>query len=99
MMGEDNFDTLETAEGFYRITTFGVYKSWKVSLLLMFRYGFWRWGFYMPPIAGEGIFPNFRRGRLNIYTGYDDWFGYDWFARDAESDRFLRKFYEKHLSK
>jgi hypothetical protein len=98
MMNNEEFETLTTASGYFRMATFSQKKACRVSLLLMFRYGFLRWGVLIPPIAGEGIYPDFIRGRLKIKAGFDDWFGFDWFATDEQTDIFLRKFYERHCA-
>lgn len=90
------FEIRENANGRVCISTFGFWKSWKVSLLLMFRYGFYRWGPYVPPITDEAVHPRFHRGKLVIESGWDNWFGYDWFADNKETDDFLKKFYYKH---
>ena len=92
------FTISKTAHGHVRISTFSFWKSWKVSLLLMFRYGFYRWGLYVPPITDEAVHPRFHRGKLVIESGWDNWFGYDWFADNDATDNFLRIFYEKHCS-
>ena len=84
------------ANGFARITTLSRRQRTRLALLLMFRHGFWRWGTWIPPIADEAIYPDFIRGRKRIMSGWDNWFGYDFLANDAESDAFLRRFYAKH---
>jgi hypothetical protein len=94
----DEFEALITADGYFRIATFSRKSAMKESLLLMFRYGFHRWGAYILPIAGEGIYPSYHRGRLKILSGFDDWCGYDWFGLDEKTDQFLRKFYDKHCA-
>jgi len=90
------FEISENANGRVCISTFSFWKSWKVSLLLMFRYGFYRWGLYVPPITDEAIHPGFRRCKLIIESGWDHWSGYDWFSDNKEADDFLRKFYYRH---
>ena len=92
------FHIHKTANDRVVISTFSFLKSWKVSLLLMFRYGFYRWGPYVPPITDEAVHPSFLRGKLKIHTGWDNWEGYDWFAENEETDKFLIKFYEKHCA-
>jgi hypothetical protein len=95
----DGFELHTTGEGRVRITTFGVWRSWKVSLLLVFRHGFYRRGVYMPritEITDEAIHPSYHRGKLKILAGWDNWCGYDWFANDEATDAFLRDFYDKH---
>lgn len=64
----------------------------------MFRYGFWRWGVYLPAITDEAIYPDFVRFGLRIHSGWDNCSGYDLLAANAASDRFLRRFYEKHCA-
>ena len=90
------FELHTTHEGRIRITTFGFWRSWKVSLLLMFRYGFFRWGSYVPPVTDEAIHLSYIRGKLKILSGWDNWFGYDWFADNVQTDPFIEKFYYKH---
>ena len=96
---DKEFEILKTHEGRVRITTFSMWKSWKISLLLMFRYGFYRWGIYIPPITDEAIHPNYIRGNLKISAGWDNWYGYDWFAANDITDQFLTDFYHKHCTK
>ena len=96
---KDGFEILDTADGFARITTFSVKKARRVSLLLMFRYGFIRWGIYIPPITDDGIYPSYYRWRMKILHGWDNWFGYDWFATNQKKSDFLIKFYSKHCKK
>jgi hypothetical protein len=93
---KDGFELLTAEEGRIRITTFGVWRSWKVSLLLMFRYGFYRRGVYIAPITDDAIHPSYYRGKLKILAGWDNWFGYDWFADNEATNTFLRDFYDKH---
>lgn len=62
----------------------------------MFRYGFLRWGVWIPPITDDAVYPDFIRGKLRIYAGYDNWFGYDLLASNAPTDAFLQRFYERH---
>jgi hypothetical protein len=90
------FEIGETVSGRVCISTFGYWMSWKVSLLLTFRYGFYRFGLYVPPITDEAVHPRFHRGALVIESGWDNWHGYDWFAGNEDTDKFLRLFYEKH---
>jgi len=85
------------ANGYAWITTPSRRERLWLGLLLMFRYGFWRWGTYVPPITDEAIYPDFIRGKKRILTGWDNWVGYDLLANDPESDRFLRAFYERHV--
>jgi len=62
----------------------------------MIRYGFYRWGIYVPPITDEAVHLNYYRGKLKIESGWDNWYGYDWFSSNKETDEFLIRFYEKH---
>ena len=87
------------ANGFASISTFSFRKRLRLGLLLTFRYGFWRWGVWVPPMFDDtGVYPEFIRGRKRIAAGYDNWFGYDLTATTPEADEFLRWFYEKHVS-
>ena len=85
------------ANGYAWITTPSRRERLWLGLLLTFRYGFWRWGTYIPPITDEAIYPDFIRGRKRIHAGWDNFVGYDLLAGDAESDKFLRAFYERHV--
>lgn len=90
------FEVRDNASGRVTISTFSFWRSWKVSLLLMLRYGFYRWGPYVPPITDEAVHPRFHRGKLIIESGWDNWFGYDWSGTNRETDIFLLDFYERH---
>jgi hypothetical protein len=63
----------------------------------MFRYGFWRWGPYIPPVTDEAIFPTYRRRRLKIHSGWDCWVGFDFLSEDDATDAFLLEFVDRHL--
>lgn len=84
------------ANGFAKISTFSFSCRMRLALLLMFRYGFWRWGIWIPSITGEAIYPDFICGTKRILAGWDNWFGYDFLADNEETDIFLRRFFEKH---
>lgn len=84
------------ANGFAHLSTLSRRQRTRIALVLMFRYGFWRWGIWLPPIADDAIYPDFIRGSKRILAGWDSWSGYDFLADDPESDAFLRTFYEKH---
>ena len=90
------FEIRQIANGRLCISTFGLWRSWRVSLLLMFRYGFSRRGRFIPPVTDEAVYPRFHRCSLVIESGWDNWFGYDWFASNKETDEFLKQFYDKH---
>jgi len=88
---------LNTAEtGFAWVTTHSRLQYWRLCLILVFRYGFLRWGRYIPPITDEAIFPDYVRFGLRIHAGWDNWMGYDLLAANEASDAFLRRFYLKH---
>jgi hypothetical protein len=70
----------------------------RVRRILILRCGFIRWGVWIPPIAGEGIFPDYIRGGLRIHAGYDDWLGYDFLAANTATDTFLIAFVSKYFS-
>ncbi len=53
---------------------------------------------WIPGIADEAIHPSFIRGGMRILAGWDNWFGYDLLADDAEADRFLLGFHAKHVA-
>ena len=63
----------------------------------MFRHFFYRWGVYIPPITDEAIFPDYRRGRLRIHAGWDNWVGYDFLSANDATDEFLRTFLRRHF--
>jgi hypothetical protein len=68
----------------------------KVSLLLMFRHGFVRWGVWVPGILDDAIFPSFIRGSVRIEAGWDNWSDFYLLASDERSIAFLRRFVNKH---
>lgn len=86
------------ANGFAVVTTQSKKVRFRLGLLLMFRYGCWRWGPRIPAIADAAIYPDFIRGRLRIHSGWDNWLGYDLLAADPESDAFLRRFHARHCA-
>ena len=98
-MSESAVNLQTAANGFARITTFSLWQRARLGFLLTFRYGFWRWGSWIPPIADDAIYPDFIRGRKRILAGWDNWFGYDFLAKDPETDAFLREFYTNHCGK
>jgi hypothetical protein len=69
----------------------------RIRRFLMFRYGFWRWGSWIPPITDEGIYPDYRRGHLRIHSGWDIWIGFDFLSANTETDQFLDAFIRCHL--
>jgi hypothetical protein len=95
-LSPDAIELNTAANGLAWITTFSSRQSRRLSLLLMFRYGFWRWGIWIPAITDEAIFPDFVRFRLRVLAGYDHWMGYHLLADNPGSDVFLRQFYAKH---
>jgi hypothetical protein len=82
--------------GFACIETSSYLASWKICLLLMFRYGFRREGKVVPPITDQAIYKDYVKDELRILSGWDNLRGYDWLANDLRSDMFLRDFYERH---
>jgi len=97
VLGKSVVELRTAANGYAWITTQSRRERLWLGLLLMFRYGFWRWGTYVPPITDEAIYPDFIRGKKRIHAGWDNWVGYDLLANDPESDQFLRAFYERHV--
>jgi hypothetical protein len=88
---------LETAaNGYAMLSTHSARQRRRLGLLLMFRYGFWRWGIGVPPMADDAVYPSFRRFGLRIDSGWDNWIGYDLLACNEASDEFLRQFHAKH---
>ena len=85
------------ANGHAWIHTRSAARAWRISLLLMFRHGFRRRGSWVPGIAGEAVYPDYRRGKLRILSGWDDCVGYDFLSDDEETDRFLESFADRHL--
>ena len=84
------------ANGYAWITTHSRSEYWRLGFTLVFRYGFVRWGPYIPPITDEAIFPDYRRWGLRINAGWDNWMGYDLLAANERSDTFLRRFFLRH---
>jgi hypothetical protein len=78
------------------ISTFSLARSWKISMLLMFRYGFLRFGLYLPPIADDAIHLDYVRVGTRILAGWDNWSGYYFLAASEKSDEFLRRFFQRH---
>lgn len=89
-------EIIKTHDGFVRIVTFSRYQSWKISLLLMVRHRFRRRGDYMPATTDQAIFPSYYRGQLEILSGWDIWFGYDWIASNEQTNVFLTQFYGQY---
>ena len=98
-MGRDLVELQTAANGRAWITTHSRRRRLWLGFLLTFRYGFYRWGAWIPPIADEGIYPDFIRGRLRIHAGYDNWVGYDLLASNADADAFLRRFFQRHCAR
>jgi hypothetical protein len=69
----------------------------RIRRILMFRYSFWRWGSWIPPITDEGIYPDYRRGRLRIHSAWDIWIGFDFLSANTETDQYLSAFIRRHL--
>ena len=100
VQGSQRMELMTTANGRASIQTDSRKLSWFISLKLMFRYGFVRWGIYIPPvIADEAIHFSYYRFNLKILAGWDHWSGYYFFADNIETDEFLIKFYNKHCVK
>jgi len=89
---------IATANGRLMLTTHERSERRRWSWLLMFRYGFLRWGIWIPAIAGDAVYPDFIRGGLRIHAGWDQWIGYELQSHNAATDDFLRRFYERHCS-
>ena len=64
----------------------------------MLRYGFYRSGGFVPAVTDEAVYPDFIRGKYKIQSGWDTWYGYDWFADNEATDKFLTQFYNKHCN-
>lgn len=87
------------ANGYAQVSTFSLWQRLRLGFLLTFRHGFGRsWGPFVFPVADEGIYPNFIRGKKRLLCGYDNWVGSYFLADDPESDRFLREFYYRHVN-
>ena len=84
------------ASGFAWVTTHSRLRYWRLCITLVFRYGFLRWGRYVPPITDEAIFPDYVRFGLRIHAGWDNWTGYHLLAANERSSAFLQRFYLKH---
>jgi hypothetical protein len=81
--------------GFFSIETNSAWVRLRLGLLLIFRYGFYRWGSCTIGID-ETIYPSFLRFGICICAGWDNFSGYYLMANDQKSDEFLRRFYDKH---
>ncbi len=57
------------ANGFTCINTFSHFRSLKLGLLLLFRYGFWRKGGWVRAVTDNAIYASFVHGRKSILTG------------------------------
>lgn len=84
------------ASGRVSLESQSYWTSWRISILLMFKYGFKRKGVYIPPVTDESIYPDYIKEGVKIYSGWDNWTEYYWSADNEEADRFLKKFYDKH---
>ena len=84
------------ANGHVWLTTRSQRRRLWLGFLLMFRYGFWRWGSWVPPNTGEAVYPDFIRGGLRITAGWDTWVGYDLLSDNEATDGFLQRFFERH---
>ena len=82
--------------GFSCITTFSMWHSMRLRLLLRFRYGFKRHWPWMPAITDQAIHPDFVRGKEIIKAGWDHWYGYELLADNKETDIFLKGFHARH---
>ena len=98
MKDDETIEIGVAASGFSNVTTFSLPKRLRLGLLLTFRYGFLRWGRWIPAVAGDAIYPDFIRPGKRIHAGWDDWVGYYLLAGNEESDVFLRRFYSRHCS-
>ena len=85
------------ANGHTWIQTESRSRAKKIGRLLVFRHFFYRWGVFVPPLTDEAIFPDYRRGRLRIHAGWDNWVGYDFLSANDATDEFLRLFLAKHF--
>jgi hypothetical protein len=86
-------------DGLTIITTHSPKQRLRLGLLLIFRYGFWRWGRIVAPGTDDAIYPSFIRWRKRITSFGSGWTGYSLAAENAETDAFLRQFYERHCGK
>jgi len=87
-----------SASGHHWIYTESRMKASRIGRLLSFRYGFWRWGLYVPPITDEAIYPSYVRWHLKIYSGWDNWVGFDFLSANEYTDEFLEQFSARHLT-
>lgn len=95
---DTTFQLIKTPQGRYRLTTLGADKAKLVRSLLSETYLFAQQGDTMPALYDEGIYPDYVRGDLVILSGWDNWYGYDWLADNAETDEFLLTFYQTHCA-
>jgi len=98
MPDTEQIDLSTAANGYALICTFSHKQRLRLGLLLMFRYGFLRWGPYVPAITDDAVYPAFVRCSMRIHSGWDNWIGYDLVAANPKTDAFLRSFYAKHCT-
>jgi hypothetical protein len=95
-LSDEEVHLTTAANGYAMLSTRSARQRRRLGLLLMFRYGFWRWGIYVPSVTDDAVYPSFRRFGLRIESGWDNWIGYDLLACNEASDEFLRQFHAKH---
>ena len=98
MPDSEQIDLSTAANGYALVSTFSSRQRLRLGLLLVFRYGFLRWGVYVPPITDDAVYPSFVRWGMRIHSGWDNWIGYDLLASNEKTDAFLRAFYAKHCA-
>lgn len=86
------------ANGFCVLSTFSHFTRFRLGLLLMFRYGFWRKGRLVLAVTDDAVYPDFVRGQKIIHASWDNWTGFDFLAGNAETDAFLHAFYLRHCA-
>ena len=86
----------ENAVGRITIETESFWLSWKINLLIKFKYQFKRKGRFILGLD-EIVYRSFVKSGLIINSGWDIWCGYDWSADNVLTDQFLTDFYHKHL--
>jgi|GEM_PF-2056544 len=97
-MTDDNAKLCTSHNGHLMLTTDSFRLSCKISFLLMFRYGFWRWGIFIPNyVIDEAIYPDYLRGNKRIFSDWEEMSGYEFTASNKESSMFLKEFYNKYF--
>lgn len=85
------------ANGFIAICMDSLWLRFKLSVLLTFKYGFYREGQWSSTETDEEIYAHFVRENLRILAGWDQRLGHYLLADNQQSNVFLRSFYQEHV--